>query len=57
MTAPPAAPKEGSLREPMETAPAMELPPQASDQLGEERRADHALDSPLVRRRAQRAGA
>jgi SRSO17 transposase len=42
---------------PIETAPAMELTPQAIDHLVEELRAYHAIYSPLFQRREQRAGA
>jgi SRSO17 transposase len=42
---------------PLETAPAMELPPQAMVNLVEELRAYHAIYSPLFQRRAQREGA
>ena len=42
---------------PIDTAPAMELTPQAIDHLVEELRAYHAIYSPLFQRREQRAGA
>jgi SRSO17 transposase len=42
---------------PIETAPAMELTPQAIDNLVEELRAYHAIYSPLFQRREQREGA
>jgi SRSO17 transposase len=42
---------------PIETAPAMELTPQAIDHLVEELRAYHAIYSPLFQRREQREGA
>jgi SRSO17 transposase len=42
---------------PIDTAPAMELTPQAIDNLVEELRAYHAIYSPLFQRREQRAGA
>lgn len=42
---------------PIETTPAMELTPQAIDNLVEELRAYHAIYSPLFRRREQREGA
>ena len=45
------------MQEPMTTAPAMELPPQAIDQLVEALRAYHASYRPLLQRREQRAGA
>ena len=45
------------MRQPIETAPALELTPQAIDNLVEELRAYHALDSPLFQRREQREGA
>ena len=41
----------------IETAPAMELTPQAIDHLVEELRAYHAIYRPLLQRREQRAGA
>lgn len=45
------------MQEPMTTAPAMELTPQAIDHLVEELRAYHAIYSPLFQRREQREGA
>jgi len=45
------------MQEPMTTAPAMALPPQAIDHLVEALRAYHALYRPLLQRRAQREGA
>ena len=45
------------MSEAIETAPAMELSPQAIDNLGEELRAYHAIYSPLFQRREQREGA
>lgn len=45
------------MRQPIETAPALELTPQAIDNLVEELRAYHAIYSPLFQRREQREGA
>jgi SRSO17 transposase len=45
------------MNEPITTAPAMDLTPQALDNLVEELRAYHAIYSPLFRRREQREGA
>src|SRR5215468_10358921 len=45
------------MKAPMTTAPALELTPQAMDNLVEELRAYHAISSPLLQRRAQREGA
>jgi SRSO17 transposase len=45
------------MSKPMDTTPAMALTPQALDHLVEELRASHAIDSPLFRRREQRAAA
>src|SRR5215475_5408054 len=45
------------MRDPIDTAPAMELPPQAIDNLVEELREYHAIYRPLFRRREQREGA
>jgi SRSO17 transposase len=45
------------MKEPMTTTPAMDLTPQAIDNLVEELRAYHAIYSPLFRRREQREGA
>jgi SRSO17 transposase len=45
------------MTKPIETAPAMELTPQAIDHLVEELRAYHAIYSPLFQRREQREGA
>ena len=45
------------MKEPMTTAPAMELTPQAIDNLVEELREYHAIYSPLFQRREQREGA
>ena len=45
------------MQEPITTAPAMELTPQAMDHLVEELRAYHAIYSPLFQRREQREGA
>ena len=45
------------MRKPIDTTPAMELTPQAIDNLVEELRAYHAIYSPLFRRREQREGA
>jgi len=45
------------MKEPIATAPAMELTPQAIDNLVEELRAYHAIYSPLFQRREQREGA
>jgi SRSO17 transposase len=45
------------MQEPMTTAPAMALPPQAIDHLVAALRAYHALYRPLLQRRAQREGA
>jgi SRSO17 transposase len=45
------------MRKPIETTPAMELTPQAIDNLLDELRAYHAIYSPLFQRREQRAGA
>jgi len=42
------------MTKPIDTAPAMELTPQAIDNLVEELRAYHAIYSPLFQRRAQR---
>src|SRR6266852_2227215 len=44
------------MKEPMTTAPAMELTPQAIDNLVEELREYHAIYSPLFQRREQREG-
>ena len=45
------------MTKPIETTPAMELTPQAIDNLVEELRAYHAIYSPLFQRREQREGA
>jgi SRSO17 transposase len=45
------------MTKPIDTAPAMALPPQAMDNLVEERRAYHAIYRPLLQRREQREGA
>jgi len=45
------------MTKPIDTAPAMALPPQAMDHLGEARRAYHAIYRPVLQRRAQREGA
>ena len=45
------------MRDPIDTVPAMELPPQAIDNLVEELRESHAIYSPLFQRREQREGA
>ena len=45
------------MTKPIDTAPAMELTPQAIDNLVEELRAYHAIYSPLFQRREQREGA
>jgi SRSO17 transposase len=45
------------MKEPITTAPALELTPQAIDNLIEELRAYHAIYSPLFQRREQREGA
>jgi SRSO17 transposase len=45
------------MKEPMTTAPAMELTPQAIDTLVDELREYHAIYSPLFQRREQREGA
>jgi SRSO17 transposase len=45
------------MRDPIDTVPAMELPPQAIDNLVEELREYHAIYSPLFQRREQREGA
>src|SRR5262245_24715655 len=45
------------MKEPITTAPALELPPQAIDNLVDELRAYHAIYSPLFQRREQREGA
>jgi SRSO17 transposase len=45
------------MTEPIETAPVLELPPQALDNLAEELREYHAIYSPLLQRREQREGA
>src|SRR2546425_13010440 len=45
------------MRETIATAPAMELTPQAIDNLVEDLRAYHPISSPLFRRREQREGA
>jgi len=45
------------MREPIETAPALELTPQALDNLVEELREYHAIYSPLLPRREQREAA
>ena len=45
------------MTKPIDTAPAMALPPQAMDHLGEELRAYHAIYRPLLQRREQREGA
>jgi SRSO17 transposase len=45
------------MNEPIATAPAMELTPQAIENLVEELRAYHAIYSPLFQRREQREGA
>ena len=45
------------MRDPIDTVPAMELPPQAIENLVEELREYHAIYSPLFQRREQREGA
>ena len=45
------------MKEPIDTAPAMDLTPQAIDNLVEELREYHAIYSPLFQRREQREGA
>jgi len=45
------------MREPIETVPALELTPQALDNLVEELREYHAIYSPLLQRREQRKAA
>ena len=45
------------MRDPIDTVPAMELTPQAIDNLVEELREYHAIYSPLFQRREQREGA
>jgi len=45
------------MRQPIETAPALELTPQAIDHLVEELRAYHAIYSPVFQGREQREGA
>ena len=45
------------MKEPITTVPVLDLTPQALDKLVEERRAYHAIYSPLFQRREQREGA
>src|SRR5205814_2250167 len=54
---PRSSPKEGRMKEPMDTAPAMDLTPPAMDNLVEALREYHAIYRPLFQRRAPREGA